>query len=32
MSKGRIEYLAEAETSFEQLLESIPEMRFPKGT
>ncbi len=32
MSKERIEYLAEAETSFEQLLESIPEMRFPKGT
>lgn len=32
MGKERIEYLSEAETSFEQLLESIPEMRFPKGT
>jgi len=32
MSKERIEYLGEAEASFEQILESIPEMRFPKGT
>lgn len=32
MSKERIEYLDETESSVEQLLENIPEMRFPKGT